>query len=82
MNVPEKLVIPSLQNRVSFEEWRTRVDLAACYRLVAQTGSNQPFLSDLSLQSCCRVKSHMCNIDAPHHRKSLTIFVRSLKNHG
>jgi ribulose-5-phosphate 4-epimerase/fuculose-1-phosphate aldolase len=28
-------IIPSIQNRVSAEEWQTRVDLAACYRLVA-----------------------------------------------
>jgi ribulose-5-phosphate 4-epimerase/fuculose-1-phosphate aldolase len=42
MNAPEKLHIPSLQDRVSPEEWQTRVDLAACYRLVADFG-----LSDL-----------------------------------
>ena len=29
------LSIPSIQNKVSAEEWQTRVDLAACYRLVA-----------------------------------------------
>ena len=81
MNAPEKLVIPSIEDRVSSEEWQTRVDLAACYRLVAQTGSNQSFLPDLNLQSCCRVESHMCDIDAPHHRKPLTILVRSFKNH-
>ena len=38
MNAPEKLQIPSLQQRVSPEEWQTRVDLAACYRLVAEFG--------------------------------------------
>jgi ribulose-5-phosphate 4-epimerase/fuculose-1-phosphate aldolase len=38
MNAPEKLVIPSVQDRVSPEEWQTRVDLAACYRLVADFG--------------------------------------------
>lgn len=38
MNAPEKLAIPSLQDRVSPEEWQTRVDLAACYRLVADFG--------------------------------------------
>ncbi|HYD62766.1 MAG TPA: class II aldolase/adducin family protein [Noviherbaspirillum sp.] len=38
MNAPEKLAIPSMQNRVSPEEWQTRVDLAACYRLVANFG--------------------------------------------
>lgn len=30
--------IPNLRDRVSSEEWRTRVDLAACYRLLARFG--------------------------------------------
>jgi ribulose-5-phosphate 4-epimerase/fuculose-1-phosphate aldolase len=30
--------LPSLQHQVSAEEWQTRVDLAACYRLVALYG--------------------------------------------
>ena len=30
--------IPSLQDKVSPEEWQLRLDLAACYRLVAQYG--------------------------------------------
>lgn len=30
--------IPSLQNQVSTEEWQLRIDLAACYRLVALYG--------------------------------------------
>ncbi len=38
MNAPERLSIPSVQNRVSPQEWQTRVDLAACYRLVADFG--------------------------------------------
>ncbi|MGE5650277.1 class II aldolase/adducin family protein [Noviherbaspirillum sp. UKPF54] len=38
MNAPEKLSIPSLKERVSAEEWQARVDLAACYRLVADFG--------------------------------------------
>jgi ribulose-5-phosphate 4-epimerase/fuculose-1-phosphate aldolase len=38
MNAPELLTIPSLQDRVSPEEWQARVDLAACYRLVADFG--------------------------------------------
>ena len=33
MNSPEK----SLRERVSAEEWEMRVNLAACYRLVAGT---------------------------------------------
>jgi ribulose-5-phosphate 4-epimerase/fuculose-1-phosphate aldolase len=34
----QTLEIPSLQNKVSPEEWRLRVDLAACYRLIALYG--------------------------------------------
>ncbi len=34
----ESLNIPSVQNKVSNEEWQTRIDLAACYRLVALYG--------------------------------------------
>ena len=30
--------IPSLQSQVSPEEWQLRIDLAACYRLVALYG--------------------------------------------
>jgi ribulose-5-phosphate 4-epimerase/fuculose-1-phosphate aldolase len=30
--------IPSLQHQVSAEEWQLRLDLAACYRLVAAYG--------------------------------------------
>jgi ribulose-5-phosphate 4-epimerase/fuculose-1-phosphate aldolase len=32
------LDIPSLRNKVSHDEWAARVDLAACYRLVARYG--------------------------------------------
>jgi ribulose-5-phosphate 4-epimerase/fuculose-1-phosphate aldolase len=38
MNAPERVNIPSVQQRVSAEEWQARVDLAACYRLVAAFG--------------------------------------------
>jgi len=38
MSVAQALSIPSLQDRVSPEEWQVRVDLAACYRLVAEFG--------------------------------------------
>lgn len=34
----DTLNIPSVQNKVSNEEWQTRIDLAACYRLVALYG--------------------------------------------
>ncbi len=38
MNAPARLEIASLQQRVSAAEWQMRVDLAACYRLVAAFG--------------------------------------------
>lgn len=38
MTTHETVDIPSLRDRVSPEEWRARVDLAACYRLVADFG--------------------------------------------
>jgi ribulose-5-phosphate 4-epimerase/fuculose-1-phosphate aldolase len=38
MNAPEKLSLPSMQDKVSPAEWQVRTDLAACYRLVAQFG--------------------------------------------
>ena len=38
MNHPHALTIAPQQHRVSPEEWQTRVDLAACYRLVALHG--------------------------------------------
>jgi ribulose-5-phosphate 4-epimerase/fuculose-1-phosphate aldolase len=38
MNDTAQLDIPSLKNQVSAEEWQTRVDLAAAYRLVADFG--------------------------------------------
>ncbi len=38
MNARSQLDIPSMQAKVSPEEWSARVDLAACYRLVADFG--------------------------------------------
>lgn len=38
MNSPQALIIKPLHDHVSPEEWQTRVDLAACYRLVAEFG--------------------------------------------
>jgi ribulose-5-phosphate 4-epimerase/fuculose-1-phosphate aldolase len=38
MNARSQLEIPPMQSRVSSEEWAARVDLAACYRLVADFG--------------------------------------------
>ena len=38
MNVTASTSALSLKNKVTREEWQTRVDLAACYRLVAHYG--------------------------------------------
>ncbi len=38
MNTSAIATVASLKNKVGAEEWQTRVDLAACYRLVAQYG--------------------------------------------
>ncbi len=38
MNTSTNTSTASLKNKVSAEEWQTRVDLAACYRLVAHYG--------------------------------------------
>ena len=38
MNIVASTSAISLKNKVTDEEWQTRVDLAACYRLVAQYG--------------------------------------------
>jgi ribulose-5-phosphate 4-epimerase/fuculose-1-phosphate aldolase len=38
MTAEHQSQIPSLASRVSAEEWQTRVELAACYRLVAHFG--------------------------------------------
>ena len=38
MNTSAIAAVASLKNQVSAEEWQTRVDLAACYRLVAAYG--------------------------------------------
>ncbi|MCJ7838616.1 MAG: class II aldolase/adducin family protein, partial [Burkholderiales bacterium] len=38
MNARSQLDIPSMQSRVAPQEWAARVDLAACYRLVADFG--------------------------------------------
>lgn len=38
MNVITPLRVPSVREAVSEEEWKARVDLAACYRLIARYG--------------------------------------------
>jgi ribulose-5-phosphate 4-epimerase/fuculose-1-phosphate aldolase len=40
--------VPSLDGKVSPEEWQTRVDLAACYRLARRNGWNQGIYNHVS----------------------------------
>lgn len=42
------ITVPSLQSQVSEVEWRTRVDLAACYRLVDMVGMSDMINSHIS----------------------------------
>lgn len=43
-----RLVIPSLKDQVSPEEWQARVDLAACYRLVEKYGMSDMMANHIS----------------------------------
>ena len=42
------LEIPSLKGKVSEAEWQARVDLAACYRLVAMYGLSDMIANHIS----------------------------------
>ena len=46
--VPGNVEVPSLEGRVSAEEWKARVDLAAAYRLVAHYGWDDLIFTHLS----------------------------------
>lgn len=48
MNAPHKLSAVDVRNRVSPEEWQTRVELAACYRLVALNGWDDVIFTHIS----------------------------------
>jgi ribulose-5-phosphate 4-epimerase/fuculose-1-phosphate aldolase len=51
VNSPAIQVVKSVRERVSPEEWQTRVDLAACYRLTAIYGMTEMIANHIS----CRV---------------------------
>src|ERR1700716_982860 len=51
MSSPAIKVIKSVREQVSAEEWQTRVDLAACYRLTAMHGMTEMIANHIS----CRV---------------------------
>src|SRR5260221_3416774 len=51
VNSPAIKLIKSVREQVSAEEWQTRVDLAACYRLTAMYGMTEMIANHIS----CRV---------------------------
>src|ERR1700724_397029 len=51
VNSPAIKVVKSVHEQVSAEEWQTRVDLAACYRLTAMYGMTEMIANHIS----CRV---------------------------
>jgi ribulose-5-phosphate 4-epimerase/fuculose-1-phosphate aldolase len=48
MSNPGHLQIPSMKDRVTPEEWKARVDLAACYRLVDHYGMSDMMANHIS----------------------------------
>ncbi len=48
MNAMQKLPVLDVRDQVSAEEWQTRVDLAACYRLVALNGWDDVIFTHIS----------------------------------
>ena len=51
VNSPAIKIVKSVREQVSAEEWQTRVDLAACYRLTAMYGMTEMISNHIS----CRV---------------------------
>src|SRR5258705_11755864 len=51
VNSPAIKVVKSVREQVSAEEWQTRVDLAACYRVTAMYGMTEMIANHIS----CRV---------------------------
>ena len=50
MNSLGRLVLPPLQGQVSDAEWQARVDLAACYRLVAHFGMSDMMANHITIR--------------------------------
>ena len=44
---------PSIREQVSAEEWRTRVDLAACYRLMDVFGMTDLIYNHITARGGC-----------------------------
>lgn len=49
-SIDGRLQLTSLQNQVTPEEWQARVDLAACYRLVAHYGMSDMMANHITLR--------------------------------
>ena len=47
---PGKLYVKSLRDQVSPEEWQARIDLAACYRLIAHFGMDDMMANHITLR--------------------------------
>jgi ribulose-5-phosphate 4-epimerase/fuculose-1-phosphate aldolase len=50
MNTLGRLPLPSLKGQVTPQEWQARVDLAACYRLVAHYGMSDMMANHITLR--------------------------------
>ncbi len=50
MNAPALHLVKSVRDQVSEEEWQTRVDLAACYRLMAHFGMTEMIANHISMR--------------------------------
>ncbi len=46
-----RIVVPSVQDKVSAEEWALRVDLAACYRIIAHYGWDDLVFTHISARA-------------------------------
>jgi ribulose-5-phosphate 4-epimerase/fuculose-1-phosphate aldolase len=57
INAPAIKIVKSVREQVSAEEWQTRVDLAACYRLTAMFGMTEMIANHIS----CRVPGESHN---------------------
>ena len=50
MNAPALHLVKSVRDQVSAEEWQCRVDLAACYRLMAHFGMTEMIANHISMR--------------------------------
>jgi ribulose-5-phosphate 4-epimerase/fuculose-1-phosphate aldolase len=55
------LIIPSIEHQVSPQEWQARVDLAACYRLVAFYGMSDMMANHITLRVPGETHSFLIN---------------------